>query len=257
MPQKILKQRVRTSFSKSLYSYNYHAEVQARMAEELVENLRSLNTRRFNTVLEVGCGTGLLTQRFLKTFPITTFYANDLVHDCEAVLNDIFRQYPQGNFAFLGGDIEELATLPGNLDLLVSNATFQWLADLGEFLTRIKTHLKKDGMLAFSTFGPHNLHEIRELTGNSLKYLAYENIQALLEKHFQILFCSEEEMKLNFSSPCQVLRHLRLTGVNGVSKQQWTKSDLKAFERQYCERFGEHDGVRLTYHPILCIVKNQ
>ncbi len=256
MSQNVLKHHVQTRFLKSLYSYNDHAEVQTRMAEELLESLRRLNITRFNSVFEIGCGTGLLTERFLKSFHTTTFYANDLVEECGEVVSDIFRQYPQGNFQFIGGDIEGIEPLPGQFDLLISNATFQWLNDLRIFLSKIHRYLKTGGILAFSTFGPQNLYEIRALTGNSLTYLPYNEIYSLLQELFHVIRCSEEQMTLHFSSPRQVLSHLRLTGVNGLSKQQWTKSDLQAFERRYYDCFGEHHQVPLTYHPILCVVKN-
>ena len=257
MPQNVRKHCVRTRFAKSLYSYKSHAEVQTRMAETLIEELRRLQFTRFESVLEIGCGSGLLTERFLKTFQADTFYANDLVESCEEMVSDIVRQYPQGNFTFIGGDIEQhVAELPGELDLLISNATFQWLEDFESFLPRLKAHMKPNGTLAFSTFGPHNLSEIRHLSGNSLTYLRREAIQDLLKQHFQVMTCSEELVPLTFPSPRQVLNHLRLTGVNGVSQQKWTKSNLKTFEQRYREEFGHEGQVSLTYHPILCLVRN-
>ncbi|MCP4401577.1 MAG: malonyl-ACP O-methyltransferase BioC [bacterium] len=258
MPQKILKQRVQTSFQKRLYSYNQHAEVQTRMAEELIDRLQQVPQRRFDAVLEIGCGSGVLTERFLKSFRSMSFHANDIVEGCEKIAYDIFRQYPeQGEFQFLAGDIEQLEALPVDLDLIVSNATFQWLEDFNGFLTRIKAHLKKDGVLAFSTFGPQNLREIRVITGNSLTYLSFREVEARLQQHFQRVSCSEELVSLEFSSPRKVLKHLRLTGVNGVSKQHWTKTDLHNFEWRYRECFEDLNGqVPLSYHPILCVAKN-
>ena len=82
--------------------------------------------------------------------------------------------------------------LPEELDLLISNATFQWLEDFGGFLTGMKSHLKKNGILAFSTFGPQNLREIRALTGSSLKYSAFEKIRSLLTADFQEISCFEK-----------------------------------------------------------------
>ena len=258
MPQKILKQRVQTSFQKSLYSYRQHAEVQTRMAEELLDSLERIAPRKFDVVLEIGCGSGVLTERFFKSFQCGSFHANDIVDGCEEIAHDIFRQYrKQGAFRFWAGDIERLENLPVNLDLVLSNATFQWFEDFDGFLARMKTHLNKDGLLAFSTFGPQNLREIRTLSGNSLRYLPFEEIEALLQQYFQVISCSEKLDLLEFSSPRKVLNHLRLTGVNGVSKQRWTKTDLQNFERRYCECFENQNGdVPLTYHPILCLVRN-
>ena len=258
MPQNILKQRVQTSFQKSLYSYSQHAEIQTRMAEDLIERLRRLPFFRFDTVLEIGCGSGVLTERFFKSFRADNFYANDIVAGCEGPAYDIFKQYSEKDrFQFLAGDVEQLTGLPGNLDLIISNATFQWLEDFDAFLVRLKTYLKKDGILAFSTFGPQNLREIRAITGNSLEYLPFHEIKGRLQQHFKVISCTEEVTGLEFSSPRKVLDHLRLTGVNGVSKQRWTKTDLRNFERRYRECFEDRNGkVPLSYHPILCVLRN-
>ena len=80
-----------------------------------------------------------------------------------------------------------------------------------------------------------------------------KNLQ--LEQHFEVISCEESVFSLQFSSPRSVLWHMRLTGVNGVEKRQWTKSHLREFEEQYWQMFGVYDQVFLTYHPILCIVK--
>ena len=208
MSQQVDKARVQTSFSKRLYSYNQHAEAQIRMAEELIERIHRIHPHRFARALEIGCGTGVLTERFLKTFPVSTFYANDLVEECYIMVDDIFRQYPDGRFAFIGGDIERIADLPEQLDLILSNATFQWLNDLGGFLSRIRPLLASNGLLAFSTFGADNLSEIRALTGNTLTYLSCEEIRGLLREWFEVLSCSEERVTLHFPSPQHVLRHL-------------------------------------------------
>ncbi len=250
------KSRVQHSFFKSMFSYNQHAEVQARMAEELLESLRRIHPAGFSRALEIGCGSGLSTERLLKSFPVATLYANDLVGECQIVIDDIFRQYPHGTFTFLRGDIEAIADLPGDLDLVLSNATFQWLHDFDGFVARLKERLKPGGLLAFSTFGPENCREIRELTGNSLPYRSYGDVLASVRTHFEVIMSSEEFAPLHFASPMDVLRHLRLTGVNGVSSQkQWTKSDLAHFERAYRERFGAFERVPLTYHPLLFIVR--
>ena len=250
------KSRVRHSFFKSMFSYNQHAEVQSRMAEELLDALRRIHPAGFGRVLEIGCGSGLLTERFLKRFTAETLIANDLVEECGLLVEEIVQQHSSAHFTFAGGDIEALADLPSDLDLVLSNATFQWLHDFDGFAARLKTLLKPNGLLAFSTFGTENCREILDLTGNSLTYRPFQEVLASLQAHFDVLFSTEEIVPLHFASPMDVLRHLRLTGVNGVSSQKsWTKADLAHFEQTYRERFGEFGRVPLTYNPMLFVVR--
>lgn len=255
MSQQINKQLVRHSFGKRLFSYAHHAVVQASMADDLVWQLSEAHPDAFERVLEIGCGSGLLTSAFLKRFQVNAYYANDLVENCRHEVEPIVKQYPESVFDFVGGDIEQIPAFPEHIDLIISNATFQWLTNLSTFFPKLHQALCPGGFLAFSTFGPDNLREIRHLTGVGLDYLPYDDVHALLEKHFEVVSCEESVIPFQFSSPRSVLRHMRLTGVNGVEKRRWTKSCLREFEERYWQVFGLRDQVSLTYHPILCIVK--
>ena len=63
-----------------------------------------------------------------------------------------------------------------------------------QFFTRCHQALVADGLLAFSTFGATNMHEIRQLTGHGLDYLSIEELQALLSPGFDILHTEEEDV---------------------------------------------------------------
>ena len=56
---------IKKQFEKSFNSYNQNAIVQRLMAEKLVKNL-SLIKADFNSILELGCGTGILTKEIVK-----------------------------------------------------------------------------------------------------------------------------------------------------------------------------------------------
>ncbi len=255
MSPQIDKERVRSSFGKHLFSYTQHAVVQASMAEELAWKLHNAHPGAFQRVFEIGCGSGVLTTAFLKRFPVEAYFANDLVEECRHEVAAIVKHHKDTVFDFAGGDIEQIPAFPEKLDVIISNATFQWLTNLPTFFQRLKQALRPGAFLAFSTFGPENLHEIRRLTGVGLDYMPRDDLYALLTRHFEVLSCEELVMSLPFRSPLSVLRHMRLTGVTGVEKRSWTKSGLREFEQQYWAQFGENEEVPLTYHPIWCLVR--
>ena len=74
------------------------------------------------------------------------------------------------NIAWLIGDIEQL-TLPQSLDAVISSSALQWMTDLPTLLHRIHDALKPNAYFGFSTFGPDNLTEIKQLTGQGLNYI--------------------------------------------------------------------------------------
>ena len=158
-------------------------------------------------------------------------------------------------FHFIAGDIESKAELPSGLDLVVSNATLQWLDDLDEFFRTMSAHLRPGGILAFSTFGPSNMQEIASIEDVGLTYLSLGELEILAGRYFDITVCREEEQRIEFSSPEAVLHHIRQTGVNGLQRRSWTKSRYRHFVSEYSRLFSCENGVCLTYHPVYCCLK--
>lgn len=244
---KLDKELIKKRFARSLKTYAEHALVQKSTAERLLFELSTIAGDKFERMFEIGCGSGIMTREIVKMFDYEKFYLNDLVDECVKLCS----QSP--NTEFIGGDIENIPALPENLDLIISNATFQWLDHLPKVLEQLAGILNPNGALAFSTFGPRNACEVTELTGKTLNYLAAPELKAAVEKHFEISCYHENIRKIHFDHPMDVLRHLQKTGVTAVSKQIWTKSDLQNFVERYIESNDAESGVTLTYHPIIVI----
>lgn len=248
---KLDKELIKKRFARSLKTYAEHALVQKATAERLLFELSTISGDKFERIFEIGCGSGIMTRQIAKIFEYKNFYLNDLVDECAKLSS----KYP--NTEFIGGDIENIPALPKNLDLIISNATFQWLDHLPSVLEKLAGILKPDGVLAFSTFGPRNACEITELTGKALNYLSAPELKNTVEKHFEISCYHENIRKVHFETPMDVLRHLQKTGVTAVSKQIWTKSDLQNFIKRYIEDNKTESGVSLTYHPIIIIAEKK
>ncbi len=257
MPQVVDKHLVRDRFRRRLQSYGRHADIQAAMASRLLDRLVELKGRRFPRVLEIGCGAGVLTRLIAQTLEVREFYANDLVEECGAVVE---RETQDAGFEaseFIGGDIEGDIPLPSRLDLILSNAAFQWLEDLDALLSRLAGLLNAGGVLAFSVFGPRNLAEIRELTGMGLAYPPASAVADLLQRDLRVLHQWDDTTVLRFPSPTAVLKHLREMGVNALRQERWQRSELEAFASAYHERFGDGRSVPLTYHPMIFIAEKR
>jgi malonyl-ACP O-methyltransferase BioC len=244
---KLDKELIKKRFARSLKTYADNALVQKSTAERLLFELSTIGGEKFDRIFEIGCGSGIVTRQLVKMFEYKKLYLNDLVDECVKLSS----KYPDSEF--IGGDIEAVESLPENLDLIISNATFQWLSHLPGILERLAGILNPDGILAFSTFGPQNAREVTELSGKSLNYLPAAKLKDTVEKHFEISCYHENIRKLHFESPMDVLRHLQKTGVTAVSQQRWNKSDLQNFISRYIEYNKTDSGVTLTYHPIIIV----
>jgi len=251
------KDLVRDRFGRSLAGYDGEAAVQRGMAAGLVEEILSHGGDRFGSILEIGCGTGLLSREMARRLRIRKIVANDLVAECESRVEGAMKQMAGAAFSFHPGDIERLDLPLAAFDLVASNAVFHWLDDPATLLERLAATLGSGGLLAFTTFGPDNLREVAAVGKRGLRYRSIDEVAALVERHYRILQCRESHEVLRFSSPRRVLEHLRRTGANGLERAGWTRGVLRTFAGEYRERFGKGDEVTLTYHPMFFVARRQ
>ncbi len=241
--------RIHQRFSRSLATYQDAAVVQKCMAGELCELLKQATAKRdWSTVLELGCGTGFLTEAFASSFSWDALHLYDLIAECARY----HAQRP--NTRFQVADINVFDAYP-SADVILAGATFQWVHDMDALLLRLARTLKPGGILAFTTFAPGNVREVSAITGAGLSYLTEEQLgNKLTEAGFHLIALETRTLIEHFCSPRAVLAHLKATGVTASSETRvWTKASLSAFEKHY-DAFKTADGhYPLTYTPLYCV----
>ncbi len=256
MVMNLNKERIAHCFRQAMATYDLHATVQRQVSSRLLALAGQFPAISYERVLEIGCCTGMLTQMLCQDHRVETLFLNDLVPDFAA---SVMARIPEERMPHLlpfFGDIEILS-LPDGLTLAISSATFQWLADLPDFLQRLAQGMGEHGFLAFSIFGPGTLAEFTELTGVGLDYRSPEEIAGLLERDFILEQMETDQNRLLLPTPRDVLHHLRATGVGGLRDYRWTKSALRSFEQEYQVRFGTPDGVPVTYASTCFIARRK
>lgn len=236
---------IKSRFEKSMDKYDENAIVQIALAQKLIDETAKIR-KDFNSILELGCGTGILTKQIKEKLVFNTYAANDLVEKSKNYISKIIP-----NSTFLHGNALKLKPSK-KVDLIVSNAMFQWFSDLSIIAEHCKNNLNTDGILAFSTFGPENFNELKDLSGLSLNYLTKDEIGKILSDNFEVLYSEEYIQTLEFESPLALLAHMKNTGVNSLTSKIWTVKEVKEF----CEKYmAKYDTARLTYHPIIVVAK--
>jgi malonyl-CoA O-methyltransferase len=245
--------RVHQRFRRGLSTYQEAAHVQRRMAQTLCELLlKTTPVRQFGTVLDLGCGTGLLTDAFASACHWNALHLYDLLDECQS----LHAQRPKT--LFHQADLNTCDTY-SEADLILSGATFQWIHDLDVLLSRLHRALKPGGLLAFSTFGPRNLKEVHAIQNSGLVYLStVELAEKLSGAGFELLHLEGTQEVLTFASPRDVLEHLKATGVTASAKNSvWTKATLRAFEEEYQAFRTSDNRYPLTYTPVYCVARSR
>ncbi|MBM9536698.1 malonyl-ACP O-methyltransferase BioC [Desulfobulbus alkaliphilus] len=247
------KRLIKLRFEQAAVTYEQQATIQMLVADRLLALLAAAAPGdQPTTGLEIGCCTGLLTGKLVDRLPsLTDVTVSDLVPAFSPwVRQKIGDQV--SNLSFLAGDIETLG-LPRQYDLIISSSTLHWVHDLPALVRKLRDHLHARGVLAVSVYGIDNLREIRTVTGLGLQYRDLKQLTGVFARDFEILASDESRETLWFPDPISVLRHLRATGVNALGQRPWSRRELRAFHREYTDRFSGLHGVRLTYHPMYLI----
>jgi malonyl-ACP O-methyltransferase BioC len=235
-------------------TYDDNAYAQKKIAEKLAILISVLCPRTPKTILEIGCGTGLLTKNIIPLFAGAHYYLNDINEKTELLIRNLF---PENNFTFIGGDAQ-LIDFPCEINLIVSSSTLQWFDNLSVFVKKAHQSLSTEGYMFLSTFGKNNLKEIRTITGTGLEYSSLESLSNLFSPDFDILHLAEEEIPVSFNSSTEILSHFRRTGVNAnCSGIMRTQSGLKSFCNKYDKMFSDGTKVILTYNPVYLVLKKK
>ena len=224
------KSLVQTRFSSASKTYDKEAEVQRLIGAQLWDLLRREGPALSGEILEVGPGTGVFTSFYLDSLgDVKWLYLMDLTPQQVRIPAGINMQYLQGDAEM---DIRHVPS--GSLDAIVSNCAIQWFSDAPSFAAQAMRTLKKGGVFAFSTFLPDNLAEFNTAAGiaglptppiSQWSAVADATATSWTRKGFR--------HTLEFSSPVEVLRHLRRTGVNALRQAVWPPSRLARFCAAY------------------------
>ncbi|MCP4338903.1 MAG: methyltransferase domain-containing protein [Desulfobulbaceae bacterium] len=249
------KQLIADSFRASAATYDDNAIVQNEISRQLINFLQACDFINYSRVLEIGCCTGILTELLVENRDISTIYLNDIVPEFCAVTGGRIAKHVD-QVERLPGDIEK-CVLPGNLGLVISSATFQWMSDLPGLFRQIHSALRDDGYLVFSIFSPGTMAEMSELTGRSLQYHSRENLTEMLHNNFRVTSLQSGTKRIYFPTVRAVLQHIRQTGVGGIRRTKWLPGKYKEFEKQYKRRFGTDEGLPVTYSSTFVVAKKK
>jgi malonyl-CoA O-methyltransferase len=258
-----VKHGIRRNFARRVRSYDRHACMQRLMAHGLVAVAGEV-LGRARRILEIGCGTGYLTQLLRQANPEARFVALDL--DASLVETARRRLGAAAGVEWLVADGE--VPLRGAYDLIIANATFQWFTRPAATLANYYQSLAPGGSLSFSTLGPGTFQELAGALGEaaaSLKLANAPKIPAqdfgdretwsdrLSRAGFRQVRLAREMVTTTFSSVREFLKALQATGATNPRPSPFSPRLLTAMIAAYQASYGKNAAIPVSYEIIWAV----
>ncbi|MBS0272033.1 MAG: methyltransferase [Proteobacteria bacterium] len=213
---------IQKSFEKALHTYDDEAIIQLQISKFLIDYFAHLKPSP-KKVLDLGCGTGLVTDHLCKTLSISSLHLNDFAQgSLTKACHRLKEVQPEGMFF----NFDEEWLCRGLYDLIFSNMALQWSLDLPVVLKKCHSHLKQNAILAFSlpitgSFFELSPHQI-------IPFHTFDRIcQILSNIGFYILKSDQILLNQEFRTHLHALKSIKRCGASYVHQN----CKLKMIER--------------------------
>jgi malonyl-CoA O-methyltransferase len=252
---------VQRHFSKAASRYDEAAVLQKLTAQALDERLDliKLDVKR---VVDLGAGTGFLTEMLWQRYPQAQVSAVDLAAPMLAMAKHRWAltksnqawwkpwANPFPHVHFIQANAYHLPFAEASQDIVITNFMLQWCDDLDAVLSEIRRVLRPEGLLMLSSLGPDTLKELRQawvyVEGDAghLRMSPFVDMHdlgdALVRAGFGQPVMDVERYTLTYAKPIDLIKDLKAIGATNAqqnrSRQLTGKAKfnamLKAYEAQ-------------------------
>lgn len=255
------KNKIRQSFASAAVTYDGFATLQRKVGLELLERFYIANQQ--DTLIDLGCGTGFITQQLLMQPDIKQIVAIDIALSMINVTREKLIQ--QKNIQYICADAECLPLANHSVDQIVSNLALQWCQNLEILFTGFNKLLKPQGKLVFSTFGVDTLKELKQAWSEVDKYshvnsfYSADQLFAILQQSgFHDIQIETKQFQSAYPSVMELMRELKGIGahsvISGRNKQMTRRKDMHQMFNAY-EKFRLDGMIPACYEIIFVSAK--
>lgn len=250
--------KTRAGFERAAHSYDEAAVLQREIGQRLVERLDYVRLRP-ERILDLGCGTGAISQQLLSRYPQAEVRGVDLALAMVEIAQYQLRDNPQ--FQGVCADVQQLPFQDDAAELLISNLMLQWCNDLVSVFQECARVIRPEGLLTFTTFGPDTLYELRQSWGqvdgytHTSQFVDMHDVgDALLAAGFRDPVMDREVITVTYPAVRGLLQDLKAIGANnatlGRNRGLTGKQRLQACYQAY-EAYRLEDGAYPATYEVI------
>ena len=258
------KEQIANNFSKGVSNYLSHSQVQKDSADKLLKIAEnSVISLPKGTILEIGCGTGFVTQGLIKQFPNHFF---DIIDISEEMLNYCannlqISEAEKKLIQFRKIDGESIKSEQNKYSAIISSFTVQWFEDIVNSLKRLMNMLQPGGILLLSFPNDHSFPEWKNMC-QELNFPFTRNQLPNTEKLIQKLSIPphkihlwEEKMTMDYKNAADFFRSIKIIGAGCNLKQETLSiSEMKQLINYWNEQCYPHQ-VEVSYDVTFLLIK--
>ncbi len=251
----IQRQEIEKNFSRAAAGYKRYAVLQKNSAATLAEYLFEKTGAEPENILELGCGTGFLSEHLVRKYPYARFTFVDIsaamLEQCRSNLENKFADI-EPRAEYICRDLRDaVSNAEPAKDMIVSGLTLQWIADLEKLLENCRRILRSGGILAFSTLTEDTFRNVRAefeklntaFPGPALP--SEKEVKCICRKHFRTK-TKTETVREKYPSIRAFLKQIQDTGAGNPDTKKVPVHILRKI-------MAENKKVSAEYHLLYAI----
>ncbi len=149
-------ENIRQRFSAAATTYSQEAVIQEKVSQQLIKLMEDSGKQPLE-ILELGCGTGLLTRKLSKLYPKAHITAVDI---SEKMIMQAQQECAScKRIKWIIADAVEY-TCASRFDIIASSSALHWMQPIRKTFSKSFNHLKKNGAVYFGMMTKETLKEL-------------------------------------------------------------------------------------------------
>ncbi len=253
-----IQKKIIANFSQQASHYDIYSQVQREAANQLAVYLSSWGENLIEgPLLEIGCGTGLMTIQVVKHFQerqmIISDISDKMLTFCQSQIQAQLGFIPNHiQFALVDGETFEQKE---SYALIISSFALQWFVELKSVIIRILNSLKTNGVFIFSLPTCDSFPEWKEMcsnvgvpfTGNLLPDSKIFQSCAILHNYPYTIH--ESKITCTYPSALKFFQSMKAIGAaTSMDGTNLSGVQLRRLLRYWDEQYP--NGISITYNLI-------